>query len=297
MKEKLKQIDDLTCLGEEYEVLYNPEDKWTDHEHMLPGVRRGEIAVLAAAGASGKSYLSQIFGMAIASGEPVFSFLPKRSQPRSVVYFQFEDLWVDLYNRGNEILRAYPQMDISPTRMMFQSFAVPGMTLGLVGEGGVDWDLEEKLKKLWRGKDLVILDPLTNIWSGCDENDQGAVMVLMNSLRRIARESKSAILICHHVNKGALLNKTTSEASAVRGSGAIVNSPRCVMTMATGQSSYETVITWVKLNNHAPISPVTLYRGHKGVLYEDSRQAERSRMAGKSLPVCIDIRCSSTTPF
>ena len=273
---------------------FNSQTPWKQPDFVLPGVRRGELAILAAAGASGKSYLSQMWAMSLSAGVQIFSFLPAE-KPLKVLLLQFEDLTEDLTNRGNAVLRAYPELENRDLNDNFFAAALPGQCMDLVGvvDGAetVNERAEAELKDFLQGYDLAILDPLTNIWSGCDENNQGVAMQLMMTLRRVAVHSNSAILVCHHINKASMFLGKSNEAGAVRGSGAIVNSPRCVLTMSPVKNDFgninsrETSLNWVKLNNHSPIDPRVLYRGYRGVLYEDHMAAALSVSLGDGTSV------------
>lgn len=258
-------------------VNFNSEKPWIQPDFILPGVRKGEIAVLAAAGASGKSYLSQILGMSVATGEQIFPFLPVK-RPYKTLFLQFEDLPEDVENRGNAILRAYPDLNCGALAN-FHAVAVPGESLDLVTGQETNPRAEESFTSYVADFDLIILDPLTNLWAECDENDAMSAMKLMKALRRIAVETNTAVLVCHHVNKNSMFNKRSDEASAVRGSGAFVNAPRCVMTLSAPKDEKEsgdTILSWPKLNNHPIIGPISLYRGWRGVLYITSWEADQS---------------------
>lgn len=286
---------------------FNRFEPWKQPDFVIPGVRRGELAILAGAGASGKSYLSQMCAMSLSAGVQIFSFLPVE-KPLKVLLLQFEDLREDLTNRGNAVLRAYPELDNKDLNDNFFAAALPGQCMDLVGvvDGAeaVNERAEVELKEFLQGYDLAILDPLTNIWAGCDENDQGVAMQLMMTLRRVAVHSNSAILVCHHVNKASMFLGKSNEAGAVRGSGAIVNAPRCVLTMSPVKDdsgnvkSRETVLNWAKLNNHSPIEPQVLYRGYRGVLYEDHMAASLSvSIEGSTDPFVQDEGLSHVVPF
>lgn len=259
-------------------VRFDINKTWTEPQFILPGVRRGELAVLAAAGATGKSYLSQMFCMSVATGVRVFPFLPVET-PRRVLLVQMEDLAVDLENRGNAILRAYPRMAVGSLANLV-AHAIPGESLSFVrtSDSGVpleDTALVKMFCDVCVDYDLIVLDPLTNLWDACDENDQRHAMLLMKALRKIAVQSDAAILVCHHVNKNSMFLGRSSEAAAVRGSGAIVNAPRCVMTLASTKedAQADTLLSWPKLNNHALIAPVPLFRGWRGVLFMSEAEA------------------------
>lgn len=276
-------------------VNFNSSVDWKQPNFVLPGVRRGELAILAAAGASGKSYLSQMWAMSLSAGVQIFSFLPVE-KPLKVLLLQFEDLAEDLTNRGNAVLRAYPLLETPALATNLFASALPGESLDLVdttetGTGAVNEQVEAELKNFLLGFDLAILDPLTNLWNCCNENDQSAASQLMKALRRVAVASNVAIMVCHHVSKASMFNGKTHEASSPRGSGVFVNSPRCVMTLspvkddAGNAKSRETSLGWAKLNNHAPIEAQVLYRGYRGVLYEDHMAASLSISLGEGTSV------------
>lgn len=253
-------------------LVYSSARPWADPNFVLPGLRRGEVGILAAAGATGKSYILQTMCMSIAAGVQIFGFLPVK-KPLRTCMINFEDLNDDLCNRGNAILRAYPMLENASLQKNFFSVACPGETLGLIrqtqGESYADLVMKQKVALFCAGYDLLVLDPLSAVFEA-DENSQRDANMLMQILRQIAMEANVAIIVAHHVSKASMWQQRGNEAAAVRGAGAFIFAARCVMNLSRNDGD-SVRLDWTKLNNHAPIPPVVLYRGRHGVLFQPQK--------------------------
>ncbi len=81
---------------------------------------------------------------------------------------------------------------------------------------------------------LVCIDPLSRIFSG-DENDPAQTTFLATLMERITNETGAGVLVSHHTNKYSQATDTAAAAltqHAVRGSTALVNACRWMLTMA-----------------------------------------------------------------
>ena len=68
--------------------------------------------------------------------------------------------------------------------------------------------------------DLVILDPIANLFATKDENDNAEAATQMRSLTRLARETRCAVLCCHHTGKDSPGGSNSSNGSYGRGASA-----------------------------------------------------------------------------
>jgi len=120
---------------------------------------------------------------------------------------------------------------------------------------------------------LLILDPL-RMCHFADENDAGAMSALVQVLKDIGEETDAGVLVAHHSSKSSNLNGQGNSQQSVRGSSALVDAARLVITLSKPTRSHDDKnsgnnkleLSWVKLNSHPPIEPVTLMRVAGGVL-------------------------------
>ena len=233
-------------------------------EWVLPGLRGGQVGLVTAPGGTGKSYLLLEIAMSVAAGKTLIPGLDV-AYAGKVGLLNFEDDEFDIQQRGNAILRYFS--DIEPAENLFVASMV-GETLNLLdsrGEvmhGAVKW-----LQGQCEGMRLVVLDPLSHIHTA-DENSASQMSRLVQVLKNVGQATGTAILVAHHTGKNAVLNGQGGLQQSARGSSALVDASRVVITMERPKNSdsYSLLLTWAKINGVAPIRPVALKRLLSGVL-------------------------------
>ena len=229
--------------------------------YIIPGLRAGQVGLVAAPGGSGKSFFLMELALSIATGYELI----KGIQPiqGNVRLLNFGDDNVDMQNRGIDILNGF-LMDNDITERLFLH-PLAGYRLDLVNRDGiVNQEAVEWLMSMADGMRLLIIDPLSHITSS-DENDNALRTLLVQTLKYVAGATQCAILIAHHTNK----NSGDAEQNWLRGASALVDASRYVMTMQKYRDSYHLRLQWVKLNGVAPIADMCLERGRTGVLMRD----------------------------
>lgn len=78
------------------------------------------------------------------------------------------------------------------------------------------------------GAGLIVMEPLVNLHT-CNENDAGEMRFVITTIKRIARTANVPVIIAHHTNKGA---GGKGDETGIRGSGAIVNSARVAVMLS-----------------------------------------------------------------
>ena len=229
---------------------------------ILPGLRAGQVGVVAAPGGTGKSFFLMQLAMSVATGyELITGIAPKHAGPVRLLNFEDDD--IDTSNRGIDILNEFGIDDDLTERLYLHPLA--GYRLDLVTrEGSVDQEAVKWLKAQADGMRLVIIDPLSHVTSS-DENDNALRTLLVQTLKHIAREKECAILIAHHTNKG----DADSAQGWLRGASALVDAARYVLTMQKWRDSWRLRLQWVKLNGIAPIADMAVRREPNGVLRRD----------------------------
>lgn len=229
---------------------------------ILPGLRAGQVGVVAAPGGTGKSFFLTQLAMSVATGyELITGIIPKYAGP--VRLFNFEDDSIDITNRGIDILNEFEMDDDMSETLFLHPLAGHRLDLvnrdGVVDEGAVKWLMDKA-----DGMRLMILDPLSHITSS-DENDNALRTLLVQTLKNVAQEKNCAIIVAHHTNKG----DADSAQGWLRGASALVDTSRYVLTMQKYKDSWRLRLQWVKLNGTAPIADMALKREYNGVLRRD----------------------------
>lgn len=97
--------------------------------------------------------------------------------------------------------------------------------------------------------DIAFFDPFINLHQ-CSENDPGQMRFVVQTLRKIARQTNAAVCAAHHTNKGAG-NADKGSAEGIRGSGAIVNSARIAVLMSGPEDADLGVLGIDKTQRHS----------------------------------------------
>jgi len=79
------------------------------------------------------------------------------------------------------------------------------------------------------GYELVVIDPLVAWFTLASENDAAAMAALCEHVKRLASDSKAAVLVTHHANKSGAF---VLEQAAARGSSALTAAARFVANLA-----------------------------------------------------------------
>lgn len=229
---------------------------------ILPGLRAGQVGVVAAPGGTGKSFFLMQLAISVATGyELITGIAPKHAGPVRLLNFEDDD--IDTSNRGIDILNEFGIDDDLTERLYLHPLA--GYRLDLVTrEGSVDQEAVKWLLAQADGMRLLIIDPLSHITSS-DENDNALRTLLVQTLKHVGREKQCGILIAHHTNKGDADNAQ----GWLRGASALVDASRYVLTMQKWKDSWRLRLQWVKLNGIAPIADMAVRREPNGVLRRD----------------------------
>jgi AAA domain len=192
-------------------------------EFLVPGlIPRGSVTLLAGTGGSGKSSIAhQLCVMASVdyeSGEEAPHWLGQRlaiEKCRGIsVYFSGED--------GPAIINARAAI-FDPkgraTRLMFQRLdPTDGMTF------------TQHLRELQKIPEVPILvvDPARKYLTG-DEDESGAVSEFFDALEEFAAQKNAAVVVVHHLQKGAHPTSPTEIVDLLRGSQVFVDRPRVII--------------------------------------------------------------------
>lgn len=255
----------------------NSENK--EFDFILPGLCRGEVGILAGAGGGGKSYLALELAYSVACGVCFFvhdgaqySWHTNEKSGKKVKVLNFEDSKDVLWNRIGAV-QDYSEDVCAITdwdNVYVAACAEYAMHLKILNtRGEVDHQVVEWFKRQCSGMDLLILDPLSQIHSG-DENNNGHMSTLMSVFKNIAISENVAILIIHHASKGAVLNGQAGVQQAARGASALVDNSRLTMTLLRDIETKEIKLSYPKVNGHEPMDTVILVRETGGILIDRS---------------------------
>lgn len=197
---------------------------------------RGDVTMLAAAGAAGKSAIELAAACHWAVGLDFGEYkLAVPGVPLRIFIYNAEDNLEEQSRRVAAICAAFG-LDF---RQVAQNIAIMDDAHGeLIVCGSVQRTLHvnkqdadylvDTIKHF--NADVFIGDPLVNMHT-CNESDNGEMRFVISTFRRIARMANCAVLLAHHTNKGAS-GGHKGDAEGIRGAGAIVNSSRVAIMLS-----------------------------------------------------------------
>jgi RecA-family ATPase len=199
-----------------------PERVWLI-ENWIP---EGEISALYGDGGIGKSLIALQLAASVASGAPFLGLNISRSVP--VLAVMAEDKDDELHRRIYSICSSpgYDFSDVEQTELYLWSVAGHSSVLAQVDQGTAKkmafYDqLDKELSKLQTGHKLLILDTLSDVFAGNENDRQSAsrfIKVVLHSL--ITKHNLTILLLAHPSltgqNTGTFLSGSTAWNNSVR---------------------------------------------------------------------------------
>jgi hypothetical protein len=202
------------------------EDAKETFEFIVPGwIPKGSIILMAATGGTGKSSLAHNLAILSAidyeEGEAPPKWLGHELNLDAVregicVYFSGED--------GPAIINARTKLydpQSRAKRLMFQR--------ANFGDGVTLPQFLKRLKKM-PNVPLMVIDPARKYLTG-DEKDAGVVSEFFQAIEEFALEKGTAVIVVHHLEKGAKPQSAADVLDYLRGSQVFIDRPRVVIGM------------------------------------------------------------------
>ncbi|MBO6657822.1 MAG: AAA family ATPase [Pseudomonadales bacterium] len=183
-----------------------------------------QITMLVAPGGTGKSTLSLMIALSVASGIPLLG--KKVLKSSNVLMLNNED---DEDEQKRRYWAISSHHAIIPTQKIYyfkRNFQLmEGNELSEDGRA-----LINEIRQ--RDIGLLIIDPLLSVNTG-DENSNQAAGILLNALGEIARGGNCSILLIHHTRKFRTDESAAGNAATARGASAFVDRSRICLTLST----------------------------------------------------------------
>jgi hypothetical protein len=186
---------------------------------------RGFVSVTASAGGIGKTSLTMVEALAVASGRPLLG--EQVHETCKVWVLNLED------DRGEMLLRLAAAMkhygvahEEIASRLYLDAEDTIEIVLAVEGRDGLAQNDALLDYMIQRVKDLdigmVILDPFISSHL-VNENSNSSIQAVTAMFRKLARETNCAVHIVHHVRKG---NGDDATIDSVRGAGSLIGAAR-----------------------------------------------------------------------
>jgi len=194
---------------------------------------RGQLSVLVAPGAAGKSSMLASMALALVIGKPL---LGKAiwGGPKRVWLWNLEDGNDELTRHIQAAAKHHALIAADLGDRLFVDSGLDGATLNLTtveqrGNITIAVPVQEALTAELIAKkiDVLIVDPFVSSHSA-PENDNIAIDRVAKAWARVAKDADCAILLAHHTRK---LNGQEANSDATRGASALVNAARSVVAL------------------------------------------------------------------
>lgn len=218
-------------------------------EFILPGLLRGSVGLMTGPGGVGKSYITFLFAISVASGHVLSvhsDYDGVTTIPRRVLWLTAEDPAEILHHRLMSIdnmLLSRHQHDSSIDSLIDSALErialrpTLGRDFSLIEFDGQPTDCLQELHAMIKEDkpDLIFIDTLRQYHSS-DENDNARMSSIIQHFKKIAMGYNCSIVLVHHENKAGLNNSDANQ-SAVRGASAIVDNARWLVRLRAMSSN------------------------------------------------------------
>ena len=202
---------------------------WLYARHLL----RGEVAGTAATGGTGKSSMSIVEALAMASGKPLLHDDSSQSGPRSADQFRRQAQHHGEAHRGRDEAHKLKPEDIGDRLIVLAKGEIKIKVAKQVRTGAAERNVKivEALTNLVKEKhiDVVSIDSFIRTHS-VNENDNSAIEGVVECFEDIALLGNCALHLWHHTRKG---NGMEATAESARGAKAFVDACRSTRILET----------------------------------------------------------------
>ena len=247
------------------------------------------VALMSGPGGSSKSMCVLGIALSLVSGKTYLGFIPEGQ--KEVIYLSGEDDKSEIHRRAERMFpELFPSQDNSPfdkkaALAALNRFHVPDLT-------GQNLRLSEKSDDISKTKvfqSLVIaLEPFENLdmiifdtgsrFRGGTENSAEDAAFFITLCEQVVSEKEATVLVITHSNKLGGSNQ-----QSVRGSSAIVDNARFVMTMKPNNDDQTLIEFNVAKNNYGLIGKQGLFRRKDDGTLEltDQNDAQKTKALAK----------------
>ena len=300
-------------LGLKLDIADVLENSPPELDFVLPGLPAGAVGMLAGAGGVGKTMFELQLAVVLAAGLPwrlaplsaLLEFDEERSPERVLLLLAEESnavVWRRLHAVMAHIVRC-GLFDCGLTAADVKARLAENLVIHAVAGSRRLQLLDDVLQAgehypalmaAADGTRLVIVDPIRQLHVA-NENESGAMSALVSVLKRLAHDTGAAVVCAHHASRAAGQFGFSESADASRGSTALVDDTRWVVTLsepsrerlkslgvADGQPEGYAVLSAAKMNYIARPAAALLRREPSGALCVVERTSKAARLPNGS---------------
>lgn len=211
-------------------------------DFVLPGLLAGTVGAIVSPGGAGKSMLALELAAYINSGYDISGFANGEEYPIGLVAFLAAEDPPEAIEHRLHALGQHITQSITDVEKRQETLELISVGLDIESLLGHQIDIERAdwiqfVESMAAHKRLMFIDTLRRFHTS-DENDSGAMAVVLSILEGIAKRTGCAIVFLHHASKAAALNGQGDLQQASRGSSVLVDNVRWQMFVA-GMSESE----------------------------------------------------------
>jgi RecA-family ATPase len=253
-----------------FSILKQPEEE----KHTIKGLPLGEVGLLVAPGATGKSYM--VLNMLLASCGLTHNHLIEK--PIKTLYVSLEDRVEDIQRRLYAYKKALnlSQEVLEETELDFKIIENKSTDRLIIKDvPQKDNPLFQELSQIISDEryELVIIDTLIKSYTGFDENNNADMAMVLSHFNTLAIDNNCSILLLHHTNKSAINPNSEINQSISRGASSLVDNARFVLSLSKNEDDTGVICQSVKTNFSAPTF-CEYKRAYKGALILKSDEYE-----------------------
>ncbi len=253
-----------------FDILKIPKEQ----HQTLKGLPLGEVGLLVAPGATGKSYF--VLNLILASCGLTYNHLIQK--PVKTLYVSLEDRLEDIQRRLYTYKKA---LNISETLLIETEFdfkIIENKSTERLIEKGVsqnDNKFFQELNTIIANEkyELVIIDTLIKAYTGFEENNNADMAMVLSHFNTMAINNQCSILLLHHTNKAAIGQNADINQSISRGASSLVDNSRFVLSLSKNEYDTGIICQSVKTNFSAP-TKCEYTRVYKGALICEESEDE-----------------------
>ena len=204
-------------------------------------LKSGTIGFISSAGGTGKSMLALHLAFSLADTTKTYNFKPiihNMHQRGIICYLNLEDPTEILENRiqkiSKKIMREFGEKNgqkvLHKIDQNLMVYGLYGKNFNLYKDGELQDKAYNILLKLGQKSRLIIIDTFRRLHSE-DENNNAKMSEILKILEEICNKTGTTILLLHHQNKSAILEKMNGQ-TAMRGASALVDNARLLINMS-----------------------------------------------------------------
>lgn len=200
--------------------LYNDRRPYDPHLIEPQIIGKSDVAMIFGPPKSMKTMVTMDMCRQWAAGRPWMDLTVER--PLRIAYFNFEIKKDNLRRRMHTVSLSPEHVEAMRGNLWFTNRFVDSLDGSFMEEVLVTLASQTAAMAEGQGWDLIVIDPLIDLFNGDNENDNVQVKMFINALKRLANkiDPDAALLLVHHSKKVSMRDQKEDPFNSLRGGSA-----------------------------------------------------------------------------